>query len=64
MPKFLSQLNHEEAKMNSELQFKNYMKREVERKRKKRSRAAKFSQVANFRNTANLPFPAPLVMLF
>ena len=64
MPKFLSQLNHEEAKMNSELQFKNYMKREVERKRKKRSRAAKFSQVANFRNTANFPFPAPLVMLF
>ena len=64
MLKYLSQLNHEEAKMNLELQFKNQKKREAESRRKKRSSAAKFSQVVNFRNTANFPFPAPLFMLF
>ena len=50
MPKLLSQLNHEEAKMNSGLQCR--------KQKKENFTSCEFSQ------TGNLPFPAPLFMLF
>ena len=69
MPKFLSQLNLEEAKINSKLQFRNKKKREVESRRNRSSsnfaRAAKrnLSRLRKFRNTAKFRSAAKLPCL-
>ena len=57
MPKFLSQLNHEEAKMNSELQIKNQKKREAE------SKAEEMEQDYEIFATCKIAFPTPLFKL-
>ena len=64
MPKLLNQLNHEEVKLNSELQFRNQKKREAKSRRNRSS--SNFAEVAKFRSTMKLPYPchcSPFLLL-
>ena len=63
MPKLLNQLNHEEVKLNSELQFRNQKKREAESRRNRSSknfaRLRNFTGLQNFA-TCKIALPLPL----
>ena len=54
MPRLKSQLNHEEFKLKSELQIKNWKKKKC---REEASNPGNFVRVAKFRRAANLATP-------